>query len=156
MGRVYSVSFAGVAISAVQDLIGIYNGANMATRLHGVVIGQITGTTVQNLKVSVHRLAATVTPGSSGTTATPQKMNRGDPSSVISSAHINDTTQATSAGNALLHADIYNTVNGFQFFWPPDTRPIAGLSEAFILSLDTAPTGGAMTMSGTLYFEELF
>lgn len=155
MGRAYSIEFAGVSVSAVQDLIALYAGASMACKLHGVVIGQVTGTTVQNLKLSVNRLPTTVTAGSGGSTPTPQKINRGD-AAATATAHVNDTSQATTSGTkAVLHADVFNTVNGYQFFWPPDDRPVIGLSEAAVLSLDTAPSS-AMTMNGTLYFEELF
>jgi hypothetical protein len=158
MGRPYSVQFNNVSVSAVQDLIGLYCGASMACKLSGVVVGQITNATAALLRVSINRLPATVTSGSVGTSATPQKINRGD-ASATATARVNDTTQATTSGTkAVLHSDVFNTVNGYQFFWPAgstDLRPVIGLSEAVVFSLDTAP-GAAMTMSGTLYFEELF
>lgn len=151
--RSYSVRFAGVAVSAVQDLIALYSGSSMGLELHGLVIGQITGTTVQNLAMSIKRLPATVSAGTGGNSATPQKIDRGD-AAATATARINDTAQATTGGTAsVLHSDVINTVNGYQFFWPPDDRPSIGLSEAAVLSLDTAPAS-AMTMSGTLYFGE--
>jgi hypothetical protein len=52
-----------------------------------------------------------------------------------------------------LHSDVFNVVTGYQFFFPPDDRPSFGLSEACVLSLDTAPSG-ALAMSGALYFAE--
>ena len=76
--RPYSVQFNNVSVSALQDLIAVYCGANMAIELHGLDIGQITGTTVQNLRISLKRLAATVTAGTGGSAPTPQKMMRGD------------------------------------------------------------------------------
>lgn len=153
--RPYSVQFANVSVSAVQDLIALYCGASMACELHGIDIGQITGTTVQNLRISIKRLATTVTAGSGGSAPTPQKIMRGD-AAATATARVNDTTQATTSGAAaVLHSDVFNTVNGFQFFWPPNDMPTIGLSEAAIVSLDTAP-GSALTMSGTLYFAELF
>jgi len=126
----------------------------MAVELHGLVIGQVTGTTVANLKISVKRLPATVTSGSGGSAATPQKMMRGD-AAATATARTNDTTQATTSGSAsVLHSDVFNTVNGYQFFWPPQDQPTIGISEAAVLSLDGAP-GSALTMSGTLYFGEV-
>lgn len=151
--RPYSVSFQNVSVAAVQDLLAVYNGASMATELHGIVIGQITGTTVANLNISVKRLPATITAGSAGAVANVRAMGRGD-AAATATARRNDTTQASTTGTALvLHADVFNTVNGYQFFWPPLDMPIAGLSEALILSLDSAPAA-AMTMSGSLYFAE--
>jgi hypothetical protein len=153
--RPYSVQFNNVSVAAVQDLIALYCGANMACELNGIVLGQITGTTVQNLRISVKRLPATVTSGSGGSSPTPQKIMRGD-SAATATARTNDTTQASTSGTpALLHEDVFNTVNGYQFFWPPNVSPVCGPSEAAIFSLDGAPSG-AMFMSGTLYFSELF
>lgn len=153
-GRIYAIPFRNVAVAAVQDLIAAYCGASMGVALHGFTIGQITGTTVQNLNISVKRLPATVTSGSGGTSVTPQKMGRGDAAATIT-ARANDTTQATTSGTAgVLHGDVFNTVNGYQFFWPPNDQPVIGLSEAAVISLDTPPAA-PMTMSGTLIVEEL-
>ncbi len=155
MSRVYSIEFAGVAVSAVQDLLAIYTGASKAARLHSMVLGQITGTTVANLRVSLKRLPPTVTSGSGGTAPTPQLLNPGDAAATVT-ARANDTTQATTTGTvAVLVADVFNTINGWLFMPPPEDRPVVGLSSALVLSLDTAP-GAAMTMSGTMTFEELF
>ena len=151
--RAYTVEFQNVSVSAVQDLIAAYCGASMAIECHGFVIGQITGITVQNLRVTLKRLPVTVTPGSVGTAATPQKMERGDVAATFT-ARVNDTTQATTSGTAaVLHADVFNTINGYQLFFPPAQIPSFGLSEACILSLDTAPLA-AMTMNGTLFLAE--
>ncbi len=153
-GRAYSVSFSGVSVSAVQDLIGLYCGSAMACELHGIEIGQITATTVAALRVSVKRLTATVTSGSVGTSATPRKALSGD-AAATATARINDTTQATTSGTAeTLHSDVLNVINGLSFFWPPNDIPVIGLNQAAVVSLDTAP-GSAMTMSGTLYFAEI-
>ncbi len=151
--RVYTVRFENVNVSVVQDLIAIYCGASMAVELHGIVLGQITQTVVGNLNINVKRLAATVTPGSGGTAPTPQKLSRND-AAATATAHVNDTTPASSSGTANLHSDVFNPVNGYQFFWPPDDRPDAGLSEALVVSLDTVPASPPIAMSGTLYFAE--
>lgn len=151
--RSYSVQFNNVAITAVQDLIALYCGA-MGLELHGMVIGQVSGTTVANLRLSVKRLPATVTAGTGGNAATPRKAMSGDAAAVVT-ARINDTTQASSSGSAVtLLSDIFNTVNGYQFFWPPDDRPTFSPNEAAVFSLDQAP-GSSMQMSGTLLFGEL-
>lgn len=153
-GRTYSIQFNNVAVAAVQDLLAVYSGASMVCELAGLVIGQITGTTVQNLRFTIKRLPATVTSGSGGSSATPQKMQRGDGGATVT-ARTNDTTPATSSGTAsILHSDVFNTVNGYQFFWPPQDCPTIGLSEAGVVSLD-APPGSGLFMSGTLYIREL-
>lgn len=153
-GRSYSIQFNNVAVAAVQDLLAAYAGASMPFEIAGLVIGQVTGTTVQNLRITVKRLPATVTSGTGGNAATPKRLMRGDSAATIT-GRINDTTQATTSGTPdILHADAFNTVNGYQFFWLPQDCPTIGMNEAAVVSLDQGP-GSAMTMSGTLYVREL-
>ncbi len=151
--RTYSVRFAAVSVAAVQDLLAVYCGASMGIELHGITIGQITGTTVQNLAVSVKRLPATVTAGTGGSAVTPRRAEVND-ATATATARANDTAQATTSGTAeTLLSDVFNIVNGYQFFWPPEDRPSFTLSQAAVLSLDTAPSS-SVTMSGTLIFAE--
>lgn len=152
--RVYTVSFTNVSVSAVQDLFGIYCGSSAAVELHEFVIGQITATTVGNLRLTLKRLPATVTAGSSGNAGTVNKSRSGD-AAATATARINDTTQATTSGTAVsLRGDVYNPINGYQYLPAPEDRPAANPSEALIVSLDTAP-GSAETMNGTVVFAEL-
>lgn len=153
--RVYSVEFANVAVSAVQDLLTVFTGAGKAVKLHSLVIGQITGATVANLQVSLKRLPATVTAGSGGTTPIPQPANPGDAAPTVTAAANNTTRSTTSGTAATLVADVFNTINGYLWMPPPEDRPVIGLASAAVVSLDSAPSA-AMTMSGTLVFEELF
>ncbi len=154
MSRVYTVNFAGVSVSAVQDLITIFTGAK-AIAVHSVVIGQTTATSVGNLAVSLKRLSATVTPGSGGTSPTPVPVDYNGTAATVT-AHANDTTRSTSSGTAVvLVADVFNVVNGYLYLPPAEDRIIVPPSQAFVLSLDTAP-GSAETISATVTFEELF
>jgi hypothetical protein len=91
------------SVAAVQDLIALYCGANMACELNGIVLGQITGTTVQNLRISVKRLPATVTAARAATRRRRRSCMRGD-AAATATARVNDTTQATTSGTAaVLH-----------------------------------------------------
>jgi hypothetical protein len=152
--RVYTVSSQNVSVSAAQDIIALYSTSGGAFEVHEFVIGQITATTVGNLRLRVRRLPATVTAGSGGTTPTPSKSRSGDAAATIT-AHANDTTQATTNGTALdIRSDAYNPINGYQYLPAPEDRAAAGLSEAIVFSLDTAP-GSAETSSATAVFAEL-
>ncbi len=68
---------------------------------------------------------------------------------------VNDTTQASSSGTAVdLFATAWNTINGLLWVPPnPQRPPVIGLSGAFIVSLDTAPS--SLVSSGSILFEEL-
>jgi hypothetical protein len=153
--RVYSIEFANVSVSAVQDLLTVFCGTSKAVKLHSIVLGQTTGTSVQNLNISLKRLPATVTPGSGGTAPVPQPVNPGDAAPTIT-AHANDTTRSTTSGTAqIMLSDVINTVNGYLFLPPAEDRIIAGPGQALVLSLDTAPAS-PMAISGTVVVEELF
>ena len=153
--RIYTTQFAGVAVTAVQDLFALTATANMAIKIHEVVIGQITATVIGNLRISLKRLPSTVTAGSGGSTPTIIAINPSD-ASATTTVRANDTTQATTSGTAqILRSDIYNVLNGFIFLPPIEDRPIIKPSQAFIVSLDTAP-GSSETMSGSIVWEELF
>jgi hypothetical protein len=154
--RVYTIEFDNVSVSAAQDLLAAYCGANMAVEVHSFVIGQVTASTVGNLRIRLRRLPATVTAGSGGTTPTPAKVGGTNDSAATFTAHANDTTQATTSGTAVtLHADAFNVVNGYQWVFLKEDRPSAKPNEALVLSLDSPP-GSAETMSGTMTVAELF
>ena len=76
--RTYSISFKQISVSAVQDLIAVYAGSSMAFEVHSFTLGQITAVNIGNLPISFKRLPATVSAGSGGSSATVQKIMRGD------------------------------------------------------------------------------
>lgn len=152
--RVYADPFTNVAVSAVQDLWDVQSGATVGLEIHEWVLGQITATSVGNLRISNHRLPATVTSGSGGSAGTIAKKNFND-AAALHTFRINDTVQATTSGtNVVMRGDIYNVINGYQYLPAPEDREQITISQAFIVSLDQAP-GSAETMSGTLTAAEL-
>lgn len=153
--RTYSVQFNNVDVSAAQDLIGVYSGASMAFAVHSIQLGQITQTAVEAVRISLKRLPSTVTSGSGGTTPTPQKIVNGDVAATVT-AHANDTTPATTNSTAVtILSDVFNLVNGYQWIFPPDDRPVFAPSQAAIMSLDSVPAA-TRKVSGTMVIEELF
>lgn len=152
--RAYSIVFQNIAVTAVQDLLSLLSTSGMAIELHGFVIGQITNASQQNLNISVKRLPVTATVGSGGAAVTPRKALSGD-AAATATARRNDTSQMTTSGTVeVLHADVFNTLNGISHWWPPEDRPVISVSQGVSLSLDTAPLA-SMSVSGSLYFAEL-
>src|ERR1044072_7052875 len=137
-GRIYTVGFANVTLSAVQDMIAIYAGASKIFAVLQVNIGQVTGTSVANQRIRLRYLPTTVTTGSGGSAVTPRPYVSGDAAATIT-ARQNDTVQATTSGTAVdIQSDAWNIVNGYIFVPPVLSRPpINGISGAFIASLDT-------------------
>lgn len=154
MGRQYEVKFENITVAAVQDLFSIQSTANMAFKLLEVVLGQISVTTVENLRLSIKRFSGAYTIGSAGASATPQKHNFGDAAATCT-ARTNDTTQTTGGTSVTIRGDIYNQVNGYQYLAIPDKEIIIPPSQALVISLDSAPAGNRVT-NGSLLFEELF
>lgn len=153
-GRVYSVEFANVSVSAVQDLFLLQSTSGMAFRLLEVVLGQVTITTVEELRVSLKRFSGAYTAGTGGTATTPAKHNFGD-AAAVTTCSANATTQTTGGASVILRADTFNEVNGYQYLAIPDREIIIAPSQALVFSLDTAPAT-ARFMSATLTFEEIF
>lgn len=151
--RVYTVQFNNVAVSAVQDLISLQPGASCGIEIHEIVLGQITATSVGNLRLTMKRFSSTFSAGSGGSTPTPGKHNFND-AAALTAAHANDTTQISAGTSVTIRGDIYNVVNGYQYLPAPEDRIQIPPSQAFVLSLDTAP-GSSETMSGSLTFAEL-
>lgn len=153
--RIYTSQFNNVAITATQDLFNLSSTSSTAVKIHEVIVGQISATVIGNLRLSLKRLPATVTPGSGGGGALMQSINPGD-IAALANVRVNDTTPATSSSaTQIIRSDIYNVLNGFIYLPPIEDRPIIKPSQAFIVSLDTAP-GSSETMSGTIVWEELF
>ena len=153
-GRIYTMSFQNVTLSAVQDALAVYAGSSRIFAVLSVNLGQITGTSVANLRVRLRYLPSTVTAGSGGSAGTLKPFVAGDAAATVT-GRINDTTQATTSGTAVdLWDDVWNTVNGFLWVPPvPSRPPVIGLNGAFIVSLDTAPS--SLVSSGSVTLEEL-
>jgi hypothetical protein len=153
-GRVYTVSFSQVAVTAAQDLISIATGAK-AIKLHSVQLGQYGATAVGNLPIAMRRLGPTAALGSGGSAVTPVPMNPGDAAATVT-AHVNDTTNATTSGGTVAAiADDFNVINGYLHMPPEADRIIVGPNSALTIALLSAPAA-AETMSGTATFEELY
>lgn len=154
MGRVYEVPFVGVSVTAVQDLFSVQSTSGMAFKLLEIVLGQVSITSVEALRLTFKRFSGAYTIGSIGTAPAPQKHNFGD-AAAVATARVNDTTQTTGGTSVTVRSDVFNEVNGFQYLAIPDKEIIIAPSQAFVLSLDTAPAA-ARLISGALTFEELF
>lgn len=154
-GRMYSVNFSDVAVSAAQDLINITATANMAFKVHRIELGQRSLTAWEAKPVQLRRNPATLTAGAGGTVVTPRPLTNGDAAATVT-ARANDTTSQTTSGTqAILLARDWEFLNGFLVVYTPDERPVIAPSQGLALTLTTAPSG-SMTCSGSIIIEELF
>ena len=154
-GRMYSITFLDVSVSATQDLINITATAGMAFKIHRIELGQRTLTAWESKPVRLLRMPVTVTAGSGGAAVTPAKMNSGDAAATVT-ARANDTTAMTTSGSSsILMARDWEFLNGFLVVFTPDERPVIAVSQGVALNLPTAPSGATLA-SGTILIEELF
>jgi hypothetical protein len=153
--RLYTIQFNNVAISAAQDLFGVLATANMAFKVHWIELGQKTLVTWEAKEVQLIRNPATVTVGSGGAAATPQKVNNGDSAATVTSRTNDTVSQNTSGTAAVLWSREWEFLNGFFWMPAPEQRPIISPSQGLQLKLGSAPSA-AMTASGSMMIEELF
>ena len=70
-------------------------------------------------------------------------------------AEVNNTTVANTGTAVTLHADTFNVRAGCRLWFPPENCPMASQANTTIVVRITAPAD-SLTMSGTLYVEELY
>lgn len=155
MGRMYSVSFVDVAVSAAQDLFEVAPADDKKVVIHGIALGQDSdvGDAAEEI-LSVQLIRGHATSGSGGSAFTPSPLDPDSPAAGAS-AEVNNTTIASTGTAVRLHADVFNVRAGWVWIPTPEMRPMCGQGQSrIVLRLDDAPAD-ALTMSGTLYFEEL-
>ncbi len=151
MGRMYTAVFEEVAVTTAIDLFELVAPADMAVAIHGVMISQSSDAgdaESEQLQVLIHRGTGS---GSGGTTPTPSPLVVSTTASTVVVECVNDT-QGTEGAH--IHAEAYNIMAGLTIWWPPEVRPIISPSGRLIVEQQTAP-GDSVTMSGTIYFEEI-
>lgn len=157
MGRFYSVPFSAVSVSAAQDLFEVLAASGKPFFLHEIVIAQASDygdAQAEGLSILIKRATGSYTSGSGGSTVTPAKHLTND-AAAGPTAKLNNTSQAATGSGALttIRADAFNVQAGYQYMPTPEQRLFFLPAEAVVVSI-TAPTD-AVTMSGTLVFEEM-
>lgn len=151
--NIYSITWSAVAVSAAQDLIEIVSAAAGVVKVHGFEIfqtsdhGDAAAEGLQALFIRGHSSS-----GSGGSSFTPIPRSSRQ-AAATSTCEINNTTVASSGTAVNYYAGGFNVQAGATYWWTPETRPVLRNSERGVLRI-TAPAD-ALTMSGTLYFEEL-
>jgi hypothetical protein len=152
MGRIYTVEFSEVAVSAAQDLFELTAAADKPLRIHAILLGQSSDAGDAEAELLNYKLIrGHTTSGSGGTSATPRPMDEND-AAAGATCEVNNTTVA-SAGTAVdLISDTFNVQVGLQLWFTPETRPRIENGALGCLRI-TAPAD-AITLSGTMIVEE--
>ncbi len=157
MGRMYSAEFSKVAVTLDQDFFEITPADEKPIAIHAIYLSQssdLADAAEEILNIKVIRGHATS--GSvGGTNSTPAVLNPLDTASGAT-VEINNTTIASTGTAVDLHSDSFNIRAGLQLIFDPDMRPKCSLSNGIRLVVRLMEdTADELTMSGTVYFEEL-
>jgi hypothetical protein len=148
----YSATFEEVSVgTAAQDLFELVAPTDMSVAIHGLILSQSSDagdSESEQINILIHR---GTTSGSAGSTPTPAPMHVGDAASTVT-VEANNTTQGTEG--TILHSECFNVMAGLQIWWTPETRPIISPSGRIIVEMQST-LADAVTMSGTIYFEEI-
>lgn len=156
MGKMATVVFSAVAVTAQQDFFEITNASTRILLIHAIELAQSTEVAdaqEEGLAVLMKRGVGATT-GSGGSTPTPILLETNS-GAVAATAKANNTTKMTSGTITTLVSTNWNIRNTpMQWLWTPEMRPVLSPSERFTVELATTPAD-SITMSGTLWFEEI-
>lgn len=156
MGRVYSVIFSAVSVSAAQDLFEISPADDKPVKLKGFSIAQTGSSDVGDAAEEMLKLAVIrghSTGGSGGSAPTPRPLNPSDAAAGFA-AEVNNTTIASSGTGVTLHEGAFNVRGPYDFWWPDGMEPSATQANTTIVLRMASAPADAITISGTLYVIE--
>ena len=147
MGRMYTVQFTAVAVSAQQDLFQIEALVTPAI-IHACYISQssdVGDSSAAMVSILIRRATDAVTDD----LATVQ-LDKGDATQTADVA-INETTELVT-GTEVVHAEDWNIALPWVWLPPPEMRIVVPVGDVICINMNTTDT---LTMSGTIYFEEV-
>lgn len=155
MGRLYSLTFSAVAVTAAQDLFELVPATDKPIRIHEIRVGQTSDAgDAQDELLQINIIRGYTSSGSGGTaTLTPNALDQNDAACGITNAEINNTTQASGGSPVTLLTDAFNVRSGWLYMPTPETRPRIAAGTRVVVTI-TAPAD-SLTMSGTIIFEEM-
>lgn len=157
MGRFYTASFQGAAVTAAVDVFEVLAASGKPFILHEVIWGQTSDSAdaqAEQIRVDIKKATGSYTSGSGGSTATLVKHLTND-ASAGPTPETNNTTQASTGSGAVttIRSDVINVQAGYQYLPTPETRILFLPTEACIVSI-TAPAD-SLTTSASITIEEL-
>ena len=154
MGRMYTGVFEAVSVTAQQDFFEVNAPADAVVVLHSVVLSQTSdvGDAAEEM-LSVAIRSGPTTSGSGGTSPTAIPSSLGD-AAFGGTVEVNNTTKASGGTIVTHHRESFNIRTGFNYLPTPEMRKTLSPSARLTVELLTTPAD-ALTMDGTIYFEEI-
>lgn len=155
MGRMYSVIFEHVAVTAAQDFFEITPADDKPCAIHACYLSQDTELgDAQEEMLRVEIIRGYTASGSGGSAPTPVPFGPND-TAAGATAEVNNTTVANTGTAVILWAESFNERTGWQFLPTPEMRPMVSQANTTLVVRLMAAPADSVTMSGTLVFEEL-
>ncbi len=151
----YTCEFSKVAVTADQDWFELTPADDKPIAIHAVFITQSTDVgdaaeEILNFKI----MRGHTSSGSGGSSSTPAVLNPLD-TAAGATCEVNNTTPASTGTIVDTHSGSFNIRTGLQLIFPPEMRPIASEANTTIVVRLLENPADSLTMSGTIYFEEL-
>lgn len=155
MGRMYSAEFSKVEVSLDQDVFEISPADEKPVAIHALFLAQSSDVgdaaeEILNFKI----MRGHTSSGSAGSSSTPAPLNPVD-AAAGAAVEVNNTTIATTGTIVDLHSDSFNIRSGLQLVFAPDQRPVTTQANTTVVVRLLEDLVDVVTMSGTIYFEEL-
>lgn len=158
MSRIYTVEFENVSITNANgdyDLFELTPADDIPVRVLACaldVLSEIGDAQEEHLRLRWIR--GHTTSGSGGSAATPRPINPGDAAASFT-AEVTNSTIASVGTTVNLHSDGFNVRSGYQFNYDEKTAPQATQGNTTLVLRLMAAVTDDLTMSGTIWVEEL-
>ena len=149
MGRMFTAQFTEVAVTAQQDLFQI-EANTVPAIIHAVFLSQtsdVGDSASENLSILIRRFTDAVT-----NDIAEVKLDTGSGAALADLA-VNETTELVT-GTETVHSEAWNIALPFIWMPPPEMRIVVQVGNGLAVNLNTTPAD-SLTMSGTMYFEEM-
>ena len=150
MGRIYSFSFSGSAETVATGLMELANAADRVSLIHEIGISQLLDFADAEEEMLLINVKKGITTGTAGSAATEVQFDAGDSAPTAAGQY----SQGVSTAGSLIQSVYWNVRIPFQHIYTPETRPVLGPSEKFVVELATAPAD-SITFGGYLIWEEI-
>ena len=150
-GRMFSVVFEEVAVTAVQDMFEIVAPSDSVVVLHSVVVTQSSDAKDVEDEMLSMLIHLGTTSATLGTVPSPRSLQLGS-TAFGGTVRVNATGQASEGNN--LHAEAFNIRSGWFYRPTPEQQIVISPSDQLTIELQTAPID-SLTMSGTAIIEEI-
>ena len=153
MSRIYSVSFAGVAVTAQQDFFELVAAAGKPIRPLAIFLSQsseVGDAAEEGLSILIK--SGQSTSGSGGSAPTPVPQNASDAAAGFT-AETNNTTKASTGTIVTHHAANWIIRQPFELILPERLQQEISGGRRWTCELATTPAD-SITVSGTIVVEE--